>query len=114
MKKLRSKAGETLTETLVALLIGTIALAMLASMIGSTTRILKQTDGVLKEYYSDASSLAVHDESVKYGSGTVSCSGTIPLCKGDGLTDDGLVNITYYSFEGPDGTVITTYERGTK
>ena len=58
MKKLRSKAGETLTETLVALLIGTLSLAMLASMIGSTAKIITKTQGVLTDYYAATAQLA--------------------------------------------------------
>ena len=49
--KLRSSNGESLTETLVALLIAAIALVMLASMISSTTRIVTQSKAKMTEYY---------------------------------------------------------------
>jgi len=51
IQKLRCNRGESLTETLVALLIAAIALVMLASMISSTTRIVTQSKTKMKEYY---------------------------------------------------------------
>lgn len=60
LKKLRSRAGETLTETLVALLIASLALVMLASMISSTTRIVTQSKTRLKTYYTNNNQVAAH------------------------------------------------------
>ena len=58
LKKLRNRAGETLTETLVALLIASLALVMLASMISSTTRIVTQSKTRLETYYKNNNQVA--------------------------------------------------------
>ena len=58
LKKLRSRAGESLTETLVALLIASLALVMLASMISSTTRIVTQSKTRLETYYNNNNQVA--------------------------------------------------------
>lgn len=50
-KKLKGQSGETLTETLVALLIAALALVMLAGMISSTTRIVTQSKTTMNSYY---------------------------------------------------------------
>lgn len=49
--KLLSKAGETLTETMVALLIASLGLVILAGAVSTTTRIVQRSEGVLESYY---------------------------------------------------------------
>ena len=121
MKKLRSKAGETLTETLVALLIGTLSLAMLASMIGSTAKIITKTQGVLTDYYAATAQLASlelekdnTDEknlvTVTDGEAVINFedskhSGGFVLCGSSEKTP-----VRYYSTTSVD-TTVTTYER---
>ena len=56
-KKLRSRAGETLAETLAALLIATIGLTMLASMITSSARLITKSRSVLSDYYAENNKL---------------------------------------------------------
>lgn len=56
-KKLRSRAGETLAETLAALLIATIGLTMLASMITSSARLITKSRSVLSDYYTQNNEL---------------------------------------------------------
>ena len=117
MKKLRSKAGETLTETLVALLIGTLSLAMLASMIGSTAKIITKTQGVLTDYYAATAQLASREKSsenyfvtVTDGEAAINFedskhSGGFVLCGSSEKTP-----VRYYSTTSVD-TTVTTYER---
>lgn len=50
-KKLRSKAGESLAETLVAVLVIALALTMLAGMITSTANIVKASEDKMDDYY---------------------------------------------------------------
>ena len=40
MKKLRSRAGETITETLVSVLIGALALVMLAGAVSAASSVI--------------------------------------------------------------------------
>ena len=56
-KKLRSRAGETLAETLAALLIASIGLTMLASMITSSARLITKSRSVLRDYYAENNKL---------------------------------------------------------
>ena len=56
-KKLRSRAGETLMETLVAVLIASVGLTMLASMITSSARLITKSRSVLKDYYAENNKL---------------------------------------------------------
>ena len=51
-KKLRGQAGETIAETLVALLISVLALTMLAGAVSTASRIITQSEERMKDYYS--------------------------------------------------------------
>lgn len=50
-KRLKSNAGETIAEVLIALLIAALALTMLASVISASTRIISQSKAKLADYY---------------------------------------------------------------
>ncbi len=50
-EKLHSKAGESIGEVLVALLISALALVMLASMITSSSRMIQNSRVKMEEYY---------------------------------------------------------------
>ena len=68
-KKLRSKAGESITETLVALLISALALVMLAGAISSASGMITKSRTKLDRYYSANESMAYHDDAVKVTEG---------------------------------------------
>ncbi len=53
MKKLNSRRGESIAETLVALLLSALALVMLAAAITSSTRVITASREKLKAYYDD-------------------------------------------------------------
>ena len=50
-RKLHSKAGESIGETLVALLISALALVILAGVIGAATRIITRSNAAVKSHY---------------------------------------------------------------
>lgn len=50
-KKLRSQAGESIAETLVAVLVIAVALTMLAAMITATANMVKKSEKKMDEYY---------------------------------------------------------------
>lgn len=54
IEKLKKHAGETITEVLVALLISTIGLLMLATMITSSGNAISKSRDILEKYYSTA------------------------------------------------------------
>lgn len=49
--KLHSKAGESIGETLIAVLISALALLILAGAIGAATRIMTRSNTAVKEHY---------------------------------------------------------------
>ena len=49
--KLKSKKGETITETLVSVLIASAAMILFASMITSSQRILQKSESIMNAYY---------------------------------------------------------------
>ena len=51
IKKLKSSSGETIGETLVALLIAALALVMLAAAITATTRIITNSSAKVDDYF---------------------------------------------------------------
>ena len=59
MRKLRSRSGESLTETLVALLISCLALLMLAGAVSAATRVVLRSRDRMTEYYAADGALAV-------------------------------------------------------
>ena len=57
-QKLRSRAGETIAEPLVALWISALALVMLAGAISAGTRIIIQSENTMQAYYQENNTLA--------------------------------------------------------
>ena len=66
-KKLNSRSGESIGETLVALLISSLALVMLASIITAGSSIIIKSRDKLSKYY--------EEEELSTNSGTVTISG---------------------------------------
>lgn len=55
--KLRSRTGESIAETLVALLIGSVALVMLAGMITTSAHLITKSKTLMETYYNNNKSL---------------------------------------------------------
>ncbi len=90
-KKLRSRAGESLSETLVALLISAVALVMLACAITTANGVIAESQKKLDKYYSAAENVVNRTTGV---SGTSPASGKIEITYGEKKKE---VGITYYS-----------------
>lgn len=101
--KLRSSNGESLTETLVALLIAAIALVMLASMISSTTRIVTQSKTKMTEYYEANKTVAAQT-----GEGTDDASVTITDDASDTINGQ-QYSVTAYLNQSFSSTPIASY-----
>ena len=92
-KKLRSKKGETLVETLIAVLICCLALAALSTVMSSAGNMMKTSADKLDAYY-------VCNESLSYPNGQSGREGTVTVSlKGSGTTQIPL---------GPSETGVTT------
>ena len=55
MRKLRRKRGETLVETLCAVLVAALGVALLAAMVDGAARLDRKTDRVSSEMYQTVS-----------------------------------------------------------
>lgn len=53
-RKLKSRAGETISEVLIALLISSLGLVMLAAMITASARTIGKSRETLEAYYSES------------------------------------------------------------
>ena len=75
ISKLCSQAGETISETLVALLIASLALMMLAGAVSSAANMITGSNAKMTEYYEKDNRLAVHDTAIADGeiSITITC-----------------------------------------
>lgn len=84
--KIRSNAGETISETLVALLISALALVMLAGSITAASGMVTKSRSKLSDYY-DANEYLVTMDSSKKTDDTETANDTISV-KIDGATDE--------------------------
>ena len=60
-RKLRSRAGESIAETLIGLLIASLALVMLAGAIATATRLVLTSKDKMDRYYLADGAMASHD-----------------------------------------------------
>ena len=88
-RKLKSRAGESIAETLVALLISALALVMLAGAISATARMITTSDKKMEEYYN------LDDKLVRRttNDGTLNITITLP---GAGASPEVHNNVKYY------------------
>ena len=92
--KLLDQAGESIAETLVALLVSVLALTMLAGAITTSSNIVKKSKDKLGAYYTQNESLV--EMSSESGSATITISETTT---GAGVSDklsDQKKDVTYY------------------
>lgn len=85
-EKLRDQRGETIAETLVALLISALALVMLAGAIGAANRIITRSETQMQAYYEKNNDLATPTGSATTITITDAADKTIKLDKMDSIT----------------------------
>ena len=61
MQKLRSRAGESISEVLIAMLVSALGLAMLAGVITTSTRIITKSRETAKTFTQSENALESHD-----------------------------------------------------
>jgi len=93
-KKLRQSRGESIAETLVALLIAAVALVMLASMITSSTRLIERSENDLNAYYTANNALSAQSGTGTAGTVSITDSADNAVKLSD--SDDGTVDVYYY------------------
>ena len=107
LKKLKSNSGESIAETLVAVLIAALALLMLAGTINTASRLITTSKTKLDAYYKENNALSEHSDSSLIGrdhtvtvssggTGLISCS--VNLYQNDSLGKEAIVA---FSRKGP-------------
>ena len=79
MKKLRSRRGETLTETLIAILIVAIAATALATRTATVARLNDKTNTVMTEFYAELSAAESGEAVTSYGQVTIRSDRWLPI-----------------------------------
>ena len=88
ISKIRSSSGESIAETMVAVLIAAFALLMLAAMIRTSSRLITQSGQKMSEYYAENNEVAEQTGSeASIGELTVTIQAS-----GSSDTDEGTVN----------------------
>ncbi len=103
--KLNSHSGESISETLVALLIAALAMVMLAGAIGAASTIILGSRKKMKDYY-DSNAGIVSMSSSETASGTItitddSTSGKITITP---------INVTFYKNETFNQKTVVSYK----
>ena len=96
-RRLRDRRGESIAEVLVALLISAVSLLMLASLIATSTRLVRSSEALMETYYAANDELtksmagsgpAVTDGGEEDGAALEVLSGTLEFTySADGETD---------------------------
>lgn len=99
--RLRSRAGESIGEVLVALLISVLGLMLLAGMIAASTRMVQRNRESMNAYIDGGNKLA--EQSAQDGSGTVTLN--------YGGSASSTVNVSYYKTT-VNGKTVISYKAG--
>ncbi len=101
--KLRGRAGESIAETLVALLIGCVALVMLAGMISTSAHLITKSKTLMNEYY-------LNNDTLEKKSGSTSGELTITIKKTSaGTLPDKKYTANYYTNDKISGKPVISY-----
>lgn len=95
LEKIKSTKGESIGEVLVALLISSLALVLLASMITSSSTLIKNSRAKMSRYYYQNDILTKQSGSASEGSITFKLSGSAvnyPLVN----SSDTAISVRYY------------------
>ena len=71
MEKIAGRTGETLVETLVGLLIGSIALLTLVSMMAASVKLIDRGEVLMDGYMAEAQRMVKFDAGTENGTGTL-------------------------------------------
>ena len=100
-KKLRSRLGETIAETLFALLISTLALMVLAGMVSSTGNLVRSGKEKMDDYYRENAAMEAFSSpdsttiSISNADGSVSISVPVQYAKNENFTRNSDAVIAY-------------------
>ncbi len=90
VKKLNSRSGESITETLVALLISALALVMLAGAITAAGRVVTSSKDKLDDYYLE------NEKVVEVNTDAVTLTDGVKITDASGTVTEHSYSIKYY------------------
>jgi len=105
IKKVSGSRGETIVETLVSILISSLALLMLATAIGSSVKIIMTSTRHMETFYNGQSALVATANTATATGTKETVSLGVPLNKKDGSS------IAVNVFENDEDTSIVLYKR---
>ena len=114
--KLKSKKGETITETLVSVLIAAAAMILFASMITSSQRILQKSERIMDDYYAGEAKM---EEAMATGGTTGVTDNKVIIKQANGAQSygisnkhkDGKIGVSYATNQPDTGTSTSGIER---
>lgn len=115
--KLKSEKGETITETLVSVLIAAAAMILFASMITSSQRILQKSERIMDDYYAGEAEM---EEAMATGGTTSGTDNKVTIKQANGAQSYGIsykhtngqINVMYATNQPTDtGTSTSGIER---
>lgn len=109
-RKLRSRSGETIAEVLIALLVSTIALVLLAGMLTSSTNIILRSTRAITSYYEASNDkLVLQPENQKLDvDGTLTLQLKLPEDKSISQT---IGNVWIFENDALDGRAIYSFRK---
>lgn len=103
-KKFSDRKGESIGEVLVALLISSVALVMLASMITSSSSLITSSEEKMEKYYQNSAVLT--------GEGTAAFSGKVKLVSdSDPTTPIASFDVDYFVNDSIKRNVVISFEK---
>ena len=108
IKKLRSRAGESIAETLIAVLVIAVASVLLAGMIAATNNIVRQSRVRMEAYYEKNVALETFPDAGA-GSAEPGIKITATARQNDGSLNNNIYNNIYFSI--PDVSVVYAENR---
>lgn len=111
IKKLSSQAGESIGETLIALLISALALMMLAGAISSAMRIVTNSKDRMDDYYQVNNAIVEREITAPVIDGTAltGFTGTFNVSIDKLLPDEMTLPVTYWKNEQLSGVPVIAY-----
>lgn len=100
MNRLHSSVGESLSETLISLLVAALALTMLAGAISSSANVIKKGRNSLNQYYNETEKIVTMSGSGKNGTITIKDSSSFTQSE----------SILYYENDKLGNTPVITYQ----
>jgi len=109
LRRLRGRAGESIAEVLVALLISALAMMLLAGMINSSWKVLDSSRAALADYNAQESVLTAQGSSDRTGTVTASLGGDAVKLNADTNVQ---IPVKYYVNDAVGGKPVVAYKAG--